>query len=183
MNKLTIIQKEKEKANKIKEVTNLYNDRVKLVQNDISECHERLNQKERKIISDFRYDMLEDIKDINQNYYSDCNHNIIIKSNDSMLSTGLGRPIPNPNHISYYCAICKKSVNKDEITDDAIIIDFFGHKDALKVGYDHIKALVDYSNQIALELLEFDSTFIDAEIAECIENGFLDVPEEYIRTK
>lgn len=152
-----------------------------------------------------------DVKDIIDEYNNTkCNHNVVIRFHESYVTGGpysdgyvpykdengyiisgsKGEYLPNKKHVSYYC-ICGKKLDKKDVLDSdknvlpgVSLIDHFGHPDALKVGYNHFKATIDYIQYIAKEVVEQYSTeehMIDAMIKEIKHVDC--VPDEFVRTK
>ncbi len=152
-----------------------------------------------------------DINKIEEKYNNiECDHNVIIRFHESMLTGGpysdgyevnmnengyiisgsKGEYLPNKKHVSYYC-ICGEKLSENDVLDkngnilpNILLIDHFGHRDALKVGYGHFKATIDYIQYIAKEIAEHCSS------EEYMINTMLSnlqhidsIPEQFIRTK
>lgn len=181
MNITEIIKTEQEKKKREETIKKTFEFRRKMVNEDFDEFKKIYEERRNKILKQFNFDMEENMKELDDELIIDCHHSIIIKSHDSMLCSSSPELMPNENHISYYCLACGCQIPEKDIPKDSIIIDFFGHDDALEVGKDHYKALIDYSRQIAVDLLNYNPDFTDEEIADCIKNGFKNVPIEYIK--
>ncbi len=146
-----------------------------------------------ELIGYIKHDLSNEINAIKQEYINKCEHdNIILVSHDSMVTGREPGYSPNPNHISYYCLRCGKKITKKEMEELeccswALTVDAYGHPDALLVGYDSTKAIVDYIRDIIHDLAEYqlefpnEPSFTDAEVANIINVSDLRVPEEYIK--
>lgn len=108
-----------------------------------------------------------------------CDHDILIRVHGSMVTGRTSEYLPNENHICYYCLRCDKYFKEDEIKESSIIIDFFGHEDALLVGYNNSLALVDYLHELA------KNCYTDDALINLINKRKekIKVPEKYIRRK
>lgn len=132
------------------------------------------------------------MKEIKNNLKNECEHSIVVRMHDSMI-TGISREyLPNPNHVGYYCVYCGKRMTKEEVLPWDHVIDLFGHEDALEVGYNNFKAIIDYLQHMIEEQYKKDPFYADEHvkdymkeerIAQYLKTNFKRVPKEYIRTE
>ena len=144
---------------------------------------EKIKEEEKQKLEELETTRLEMLKTLEEMFPVNCDHSIIIKSNDSMLTGSVKGLIPNPNHISYYCLGCGKKMSYDEIAPWSNIIDFFGHPDALLVGKNHNKAIVDFLRYKAYKIGKNNPSYSDDKISEILVENFDRVPKRFIRNK
>lgn len=114
-----------------------------------------------------------------------CNHDIFIKVHGSMITGKTSQYLPNENHICYYCLICGKYHKEDELPENAMVLDFFRHEDALLVGYNNSLALVDYFQDLAVKCHNKSKSYTDEGFIDMVNSKKeeIKVPEKYIKRK
>ena len=144
---------------------------------------EKIKEEEKKELDELNKKHEELILKLEEMFPVHCDHAIVIKSHDSMLTGSTQGLRPNPNHVSYYCLGCGKKMTYEEIAPWNNIIDLFGHPDSLLVGKKHHKAIVDFLRYRVYRISKNNPTYTDGEIAKRLEETFDRVPEKFIRKK
>ena len=179
MNLLDVINVTDKKEKELRDLASTVNTEIKKINHFYDEEKIKLEKEKETFLNQIENLSKEDLSIIQDAYECNCLHDIVIKTHGSFITGKENNSKPNPNHVIYTCVGCLKKLKEEDITPEMIVLDYFGHEDALKIGYNDL-AIVDYIRNIIEDCLSYDE-FSDEELEHVITKGFCKVPKEYIR--
>lgn len=179
MNLLDVIKVTNKKGKELRDLASTVNTEIKKINHFYDEKIIKLEKEKEALLKQIENFSQEDSNIIQDSNECNCLHDIVIKTHGSYITGKENDSKPNSNHVIYTCVGCLKKLKEEDITPEMIVLDYFGHEDALEVGYNDL-AIIDYIRNIIEDCLSYDD-FSDEELEHIITKGFCKVPQEYIR--